>query len=674
MLDEKNFPCLKLAAIIKDSQAQANYILHMAKAVHVDLETVRIFFLVKALPGDSLIQNISEQEIDREYSCYHAPVCTELLKEFPESHSKICCLCRYSSKYANSKIAIEKAILSAILSNPTQESMDKTLILKPGDFKSQFAFIIEDQFYIYPLYQLLFRFIRNSSMPLIIPDNPLLDNISIPNWQRIINTFMTSTTFKKAVNTQALKVTMRDELLIEIANTLLILEPISPSAIDPAQILELNKRRKYVPMQFGTGYLLEDTLPPPEPPSSAKSPAALVAPPPVISNADFSPFGTGITMDNGGLLTAKALEGLCSPLVAPRYKDTSEHFNIEPPKKTEPETPASAHLEEELSKEIPVAPLYDENGLFDITRLYHEHEIIPYSSDMVSGVLYDAYIQKSFVLDCAINDGQPGIVFFVPGYGAPVWGPVENVCFLVKNIVADREIISYTWNLPELVALCGIHGITNFNGLCSLTSVFYASSSEPALYPIDELLIKCGRHIDLSDPRFLIEFLSVYPDLYKELLMEAVKRSGMKGVRLWRAYETALASSIYLWPHFSLERRNLKRLSYNESDYQYTPLIRKLKKGSVIETTITLGSEEESQRYQQDQFLLIHVLGSIFLTSELARYETRLLANTKNELILYVNTKDKHELSCLEDQIALIIAHRFKACHYSPPKITFFRK
>ena len=47
MLDETNFPCLKIAATIKDMRIQTNYILHMAKAVQVDLETTRLFFLIK---------------------------------------------------------------------------------------------------------------------------------------------------------------------------------------------------------------------------------------------------------------------------------------------------------------------------------------------------------------------------------------------------------------------------------------------------------------------------------------------------------------------------------------------------------------------------------------------------------------------------------------------------
>lgn len=669
MLDETNFPCLKIAATIKDMRIQTNYILHMAKAVQVDLETTRLFFLIKTQPGSNihLGGKIEEQDIDKEFSHYQAPCCTELLKEFPESFSKICCLCRYSPKYTNSKMVIEEAILTTLLSNPAQENIDEVMILKPCNFKSQFAFVVEDQIYIYPLYQLLFRFIRSSSS-LIIPDNPLLDNINVPNWQRIINTFMTSAAFKKAINAQALKISMRDELYIEITNTLMKLKPNSSLTINPEHVKELNKRKKYIPLLFGTADSRGVQKAIPVYSSPADVPVALVAPPQELITHASPLSNSGITLQDGTKLSFKALEGLCSPLVIPKYKEAPEHFSAEPLKVLEPPVPTAAISE--VEPEIP-SPLFNENGLFDITRLYQNHKIIPYSPDMVSDVLYDTCIQKKFVIECAVNNGQFGIIFYVPGYGAPVWGRAEDLYFLIKNIVSDREILSYTWNLPELVALCGKCGITNYSGLCSLTSVYYASSDQPILYPIDELLSMCNRHADSTDSQFFLNFLFIYPDLYKGLLREAIRKSGTKGIRLWRAYEIALATSIYLWPHFSLQTRNLKRCSLSECKYQYTPLIRKIKKGSIIEITIHPGRDEELPRYQQDDLLLINILGSIFLTSELTRYETRLLTHSKNNIVLYVITKDKHELSCLEECIALIIAHRFKMGHYSPPKIAF---
>lgn len=682
MLDETNFPCLKIAATIQDKQSQTDYILHMAKSVHVDLETVRLYFLIKNQPGSSmrLDKEIAERDIDREFTCYQAPVCTGLLKEFPETFSKICCLCRYSPKYTNSKVEIEEAILTALLSNPAQENIDEVMILKPCNFKSQFAFAVEDQIHIYPLYQLLFRFIRGSSCSLIIPDNPLLNNINVPNWQRIINTFMTSATFRKAINTQALKISTRDELIIEITNTLLRLKPNALLNVNPDHVKELNKRRKYIPLAFGTdashGVQKSMTVNP----LSANPPAALVAPPQEISKSEAPCSNDGITLEDGSKLSIKALEGLCSPLVAPRYKNTPEHFDsgllktpAGPLEIPEPEAPTAAPTRSEETPERS-EPLFDENGLFDISDLYQRHEIIPFSSDMISDVLYDTCVQKSFVIDCAVNGGQIGIIFYVPGYGAPVWGHAEDLYFLVKNIVSDREILSYTWNMPELVALCGRCGITNFSGLFSLTSVFNASCNEPVLYPIDGLLSMSNRNIESSDSRFYIHFLSIYPKLYKELLKEAVRKSGAKGIRLWRSYEIALATSIYLWPHFALPTRNLKRCSLSECKFLYTPLIRKNKKGSIIDITITLGNDEELPRYQQDELLLVNILGSIFLTSELTRYETRLFTHSKENIILYVNLKDKHELSCLEEYIALIIAHRFRDSHYSPPKITFSGK
>lgn len=664
MMDELLFPCLRILETMSNEDEKQTFLLHMAKAVGQDEEAIQLFLIIRSIPASQLFKSreISGSVMEKEFSLYPALCCMELLKDFPESYSKICGLCRYNSKYANRLKPQEQQVLSTILSNPSHENSKYLLLLKPCNFKSLFVFVAGSQLFILPLYQLLYRFIKGASS-LTIPDNPLIDNLDTPNWQRIINTFMASSMFRHTVNMQQLPITVRDALFISIEQEYLALSPelSKPVSLSNDLINTLIKRKKYVPPVFGSP-IPENIYKASDHKAVGEETISPILAPPVPTpsqNTEHTSPASAPSEFTG--LSQKALDGLFSPLEKPRYSERPEQTS--PIIVPEPVSPSP----EENIQNCP----HNVNGWFDVTQYVQSHTILPFDHSMIRDYLLDSYMQNTFTLDCAFCGGRPGLVFYIPGYGSAIWGEMEDLIFLIKNILSDVEIRSYSLNMVELIAYCTKYGLNNYAGLNSITAAYCAATDTPSLYPVINEIMSAS-HIK-SMKENLIDCLPEYSQIYTALFKQAVHKSGNKGIKLWYSYETALASSIYLEPAFSLPERNLSRQGLILSEFKYSPSISKKQKGLCLDIRLHASNEKDEIRAEQDQLLLMNILSGLFRSRELTVYGLRLLKYTANQIFLFINSEDCHVISCVEDFTVKIISQCFRNFHYGPPCITLRR-
>lgn len=55
MIDESLFPCLNLARTLCSEQERVSFLLHAAKAVNANAESLGLFFMIKAMPVNAWI-------------------------------------------------------------------------------------------------------------------------------------------------------------------------------------------------------------------------------------------------------------------------------------------------------------------------------------------------------------------------------------------------------------------------------------------------------------------------------------------------------------------------------------------------------------------------------------------------------------------------------------------
>lgn len=677
MIDESLYPCLNLARTLCSEQERISFLLHAAKAFNTDAESLALFFMIKAMPVNSWISNkeIPFEYMERDYNNYKIDHCTDLLMNFPENCKKICTLCKYSSRFTNHRIFDEQFIISALLANKALYEK-KSLLLKPINFKAGFLFIIEQQFFLLPLYRLLFQYIQGCST-LEVPDNPLLDNIKTPGWERIIDTFLYSSVFKRGVKWQTISGLVQGQLLPAIKESLLVLNPrteISLPEFD-TYVNGLLTRKKYVPLVFGID-TKEVNSKTPIPPSMKPEPAPLLSAPPLEeSGKDLEYFmNLNISTSDGSILSGELLRGLCSPMEQPQFFQPPEQIATLSP----PDPPHAAKAEEiqappaNCSCQLGINPtqLLDRHGRYDITQLMEQHLVLAFRTELLHSYLYDAYINGQTAIECALCNGIEGFLLFVPGHGAAIWiqKNMDNGIYLLKTLLADVSIQKITWNLPELIALCRIKDIPNPKELHSLTAAYYAMVSSAPLFPL--LPIMTYGALDTTTPDSFIHFLSNYSMIYSAMEKETCKTSCYKNLHMWEAYERALATSIYLQPQFA-EKRNLLRIGPLENEFIFatSPGCRKVKHGSCIRITIQVDTAEQP-RFREDKKLKMLILASLFLTPELYAFDLKLLSYTDNQFSLFVNTREKHTLRIIEILLGKIIAKKLRAAHYPPPTLT----
>lgn len=679
MIDESLFPCLNLARTLCSEQERVSFLLHAAKAVNADAESLGLFFMIKAMPVNAWISSkeIPPDCMERDYNNYEIEHCTDILKEFPEDCKKICTLCKYSSRFTNQRIGDEQALISALLSDkPLYEK--KSLLLRPINFKAGFLFIIEQQFFLLPLYRILFQYIQSCST-LEVPDNPLLDNINTPGWERIIDAFLYSSAFKRGVKWQTLSGLIQSQLLSDVKDALFVLKPrteISLPEFD-SHVKELLTRKKYVPLVFGTtdtdagSKILVKSRPSMEP-----VPSPLLSVPPLKEPGEDSDYFTNlnVTTSDGSVISGELLRGLCSPIEQPRSFQLPERIAII--SSPEPSYDDKAKDIQDTSANCSCHPritpdqLLDRHGRYDVTQLMEQHSVLPYKPEMLHSYLFDAYINGQIAIDCALCNGINGFLLFVPGHGAAMWIPknMDNGIYLLKTILTDASIRKIAWNLPELIALCREKEIPYPKELHSLTAAYCAAVSPAPLFPL--LPIMAYGDLDPTAPDSFIRFLSNYSMIYSAIEKEVCKNSSYKILNMWEAYERALATSIYLLPQFA-EERNLIRTGSLENEFIFTtfPECRKLMHGSCIHIIIQVDVKEQP-RLLEDRGLKMSILASMFLAPELFTFDLKLLSYEDNQFSLFVNTRRKHTLRIIETILGKIIAKKLRAAHYPPPTLT----
>lgn len=679
MIDESLFPCLNLARTLYSEQERVSFLLHAAKAVNADAESLGLFFMIKAMPVNAWISSkeIPPDRMEQDFSNYEIEHCTDILKGFPEDCKKICTLCKYSSRFTNQRIGVEQAIISALLSDkPLYEK--KSLLLRPINFKAGFLFIIEQQFFLLPLYRILFQYIQNCST-LEIPDNPLLDNINTPGWERIIDAFLYSSTFKRGVKWQALSGLIQSQLLSDVKEALFVLKPrteISLPEFD-AHVKELLTRKKYVPLVFGT----TDTeagskIPVKSRPSMEPIPSPLLSAPPLKEPGEDSDYfaNLNVTTSDGSVISGELLRGLCSPIEQPRSFQPPERIAIiSSPEPSYDDKAKDIHdTSANYSYHTGITPdqLLDRHGRYDVTQLMEQHSVLPYKPEMLHSYLFDAYINGQIAIDCALCNGGNGFLLFVPGHGAAMWIPknMDNGIYLLKTILTDASIRKITWNLPELIALCREKEIPYPKDLHSLTAAYCAAVSSAPLFPL--LPIMAYGDLNPAAPDSFIRFLSNYNMIYSAIEKEVCKNYSYKILNMWEAYERALATSIYLLPQFA-EERNLMRTGSLENEFIFTtfPECRKLMHGSCIHIIIQVGVKEQPRLFE-DRELKMSILASMFLAPELFTFDLKLLSYEDNRFSLFINTRRKHTLRIIETILGKIIAKKLRAAHYPPPTLT----
>lgn len=679
MIDESLYPCLNLARTLHAEQERVSFLLHAAKAVNTDTESLSLFIMLKAMPVNSWISSkeIPPESMEQDYNNYAIEHCTDLLMDFPEECKKICTLCKYSSRFTNQRIHDEQIIISALIANkPLYEK--KSLLLKPVNFKAGFLFIIEQQFFLLPLYRLLFQYIQSCST-LEVPDNPLLDNINTPGWERIIDAFLYSSAFKRGVKWQTLSGLIQSQLLSAVKETLFVLNPrteISLPEFD-AHVKELLTRKKYAPLVFGTtdieagSKILVKSRPSIEP-----IPSPLLSAPPLKESGEDTDYfaNLNVTTSDGSAITGELLRGLCSPVEQSRTFHLPERIaSISPPEPYDDDKDQEIqNISANYSCHPGIAPdqLLDCHGRYDVTQLMKQHFVLVYSPDILHGYLYDAYINGQVAIECALCNGVEGFLLFVPGHGAAIWIQkyMDNGIYLLKTLLTDASIRKFTWNLPELIALCCEKEISYPKDLHSLTAAYCAAVSSAPLFPLSPIM--AYGNLDPATPDSFIRFLSNYSRIYSVIEKEVCKNFSHKALNMWEAYERALATSIYLRPQFA-EERNLIRTGTLENEFMFTafPGCRKVMHGSCIHITIQVGIEEQP-RLLGDKKLKMSILASMFLTPELIAFDLKLLAYNDNQFFLFINTRKKHMLRIIETMLGKIIAKKLRTFHYPPPILT----
>lgn len=681
MIDESLFPCLNLARTLCSEQERVSFLLHAAKAVNANAESLGLFFMIKAMPVNAWISSkeIPPDCMEKDFNNYGIEHCTDILKEFPEDCKKICTLCKYSTRFTNQRIRDEQIIITALLSNkPLYEK--KSLLLRPVNFKAGFLFIIEQQFFLLPLYRLLFQYIQSCST-LEVPDNPLLDNINTPGWERIIDAFLYSSVFKRGVKWQTLSGLIQSQLLSAVKEALFVLNPrteISLPEFD-AHVKELLTRKKYVPLVFGSidieagSKILVKSRPSMEP-----VPSPLLSAPPLKESGENSDFfaNLNVTTSDGSVISGELLRGLCSPVEQPWSFQPPERIAIisSPEPSYDDKAKDIQDTSANYSYHPGIAPdqLLDRHGRYDVTQLMERHSVLPYKPEMLHSYLFDAYINGQIAIDCALCNGVDGFLLFVAGHGAAIWiqKNMDNGIYLLKTILTDASIRKITWNLPELIALCCEKEIPYPKELHSLTAAYCAAVSSAPLFPL--LPIMAYGDLDPAAPDSFIQFLSNYNMIYSTIEKEVCKNSSYKTLNMWEAYERALATSIYLHPQFT-EARNLTRTGPRENEFIFTtfPGCRKVMHGSCIHITILVDAKEQP-RLLEDGELKMAILASIFLTPELFTFDLKLLSYKDNQCSLFINTRRKHTLRIIETLLGKIIAKKLRTAHYPPPTLTIF--
>lgn len=672
MLDERLYPCLLLVQTLESEQDRIKKILNLAKTVGETQESLRLFFLLKSVPGSpwKIPKEIPEVKFLADFQDYRISGCSDLLASYPEDYSKICCLCPYSPRYSNSKKECERLLLSALISDQRNLYIKKSMVLKPGNLKSRYCFIADRQLFIIPLHQLLLQYIQNSNS-LQIPDNPLIDNLKTPNWERILDTFLTSPIFKRATKWQQLSGPVQGPLYSSVKESLLSLQP--TSAVDTQSfdntLKDILARKRYSPLHFGESKAPARKASTEKKSSTAmkkESPSPLVGVPTTVKDEPAILLPDLISTSNGQFLTQKALAGLFSPMEQhPRPPIKEEIIQDYMPNETGPV--AETEPDEEKVNE---GLFLGADGWFDVSRLLHDHSILPFRLDMIRGYLCDAYIAGCIILDCSYCDGVPGILLYVPGQGTASWTKMESCIYILDVLLSEPGIKKITWNWTEVAAACLQYGIHRFYGICSLTAVYCAAVDTPALYPLSDMLETCGIHYDTSSPCDLITLIKSYPDLYKHFYLQIRKVVGLNGIRLWETYEIALATSVNLHPQIEMKTRNLTRTSVLTSEFSFTPRHRKLTRGVYIDIHLQAGDREGQLRLESDDKLNMNILSSLFSSPVLLSYKLKLLTCQNGHFTFFAETKSRHELAYVEELISKVIARKFRTFHYAPPSMT----
>lgn len=678
MIDETLYPCLNLALTLESEQERIIFLLHAAKAINADMECLNLFFMIKAMPGNSWITNreIPVENLEQDYKNYKVEHCTDLLQDFPEDCKKICTLCQYSSRFANYRIKSEQFIISALLNNKALYEK-KSLALKPANFKAGFLFIVEQHFFLIPLYHLFFQYIQGCST-LEVPDNPLLDNLATPGWERIIDAFLYSSTFKRGVKWPAISGIIQSQLLPAIKESLLILKPHTVVSLPEFEdhVKVMLTRKKYMPLEFGTTNKEKQLKTPVNSPPTLLEEAAPMLSAPPVGNLDDNPdfADLSISTSDGETISGELLQGLCSPMELPRPSNQPERIteisSLDAPPVPKPK-PTPITVGDSTTHQccgFNLGQLIDVHGRYDISQLMEQHLILSFNPEMLHGYLYDAYISGQVSIDCALCNGIEGFLLFVPGHGAAIWIQKEKVhgIYLLKSLFSDTSIRKITWNLPELIALCYERDIQYPKELYSLTAAYCAAVSSAPLFPL--LPIMAYGTLDLSSPAAFLHFLSAYHIIYSIMEKEACKKNGYKSLRIWDAYERALATAVSLHPQFA-GNRNLSRIGLMENEFIFNPCCHKIMHGSCVCITIVVDSIEQ-KRLLEDKTVKMSILASLFLTPELSAFDLKLLSYRDNQLSLFLNTRGKSTLHFLEGLIGRVIAKTLRASHYPPPTLT----
>lgn len=670
MIDERLYPCLLLVQTLESEQDKIKKILNIGKSVGETQESLSLFFLLKSVPGNKwrIPKEIPKENLQQDFQDFIPINCVDTLITYPEDYSKICCLCPYSQCYTNYKMDSERFVLSVLISDLRESYIKKSMVLKPGNLKSRYCFIAEKQLFILSLHQLLFQYIQNASS-LQIPDNPLIDNLKLPNWERILDSFMTSPIFKRATKWQQLTGPVQGHLYSLVKDALLLLQP--PASIDSHMfdysLKEIIARKRYTPLLFGeTKTSAEKNIKKRQMHAIADNPPPILDLPPTLNDEPSITLPSPISTSDGHSLSPEALSGLFSPaehMQQANKEEVIQNLTVKPSPVSKTEAAADRILDDVLSLAT--------NGWFDVSYLVKHHSILPLHPDMIRSYVCDAYMVGSIILDCAYCDGVPGLILYIPGHGTPSWGKLESCLFILDATLSDCEIKKMSWNWTEVAAICQQYGFQSIQGICSLSAVYCASTDNPILYPLSEMLEVCGICREKSTYKDLITLIKSYPILYEHYYMRIGNVVGhFSGIHLWTGYERALATSVDLRPQFSMNQRNLIRTGIAKNEFVFNPRYRKLMQGVCFSIRLQLEISQEQLRLEADDKLSMNVLSVLFSSTVLISYGLRLLSYKNGEFIFFTSVSGKHELAYIEEIIGKSIAKKFRAFHYSPPSLT----
>lgn len=288
--------------------------------------------------------------------------------------------------------------------------------------------------------------------------------------------------------------------------------------------------------------------------------------------------------------------------------------------------------------------------------------------------VYEGIIHRRWIaVEGAVINEQKGIVLFgdMPFFYAFV---PENLItdYLLYLLFEFDGLTVVTQNYPLMVSYLIRHDIQGHVHLESLTALYHSYCLDSkSLYYTNELSALCDNalHNWGSDNLDLLSNYHVYWTRLTELVCEE-NRNRLS--RRFHSYEYMIGSGLFIDDISRIERQNLVRQDYYNSDALYVPFLR-MQRGTIIHIAFDLNKDPDAKLSEKidDSYVTALILAYIKNCSPVEKYHLRLLDYHEEYIIFYTHIVRNDLILALEDFLTIHITGRLEKYGYLPAHISY---